>query len=367
MKTLRHVIALGALLLAAAPGPAVAQEASLVRVDKIRVEPLTQTVPVIGRLVALQSGEVASRIGGAVHRFLAEVGDRVEQGQVIAELDTALLEAQLAVAEGELAEAEAELASSKAARMLSEQEFNRYQGLKDTQAFSKARYEDAQRNVERAKAEIRKSEAQIAGKRASVKLNRLNLEYARIKAPYAGVITRRSVEAGAYVRIGDPVVRMLADQSLEVEADVPSIRAVHLETGARVSFTLDDGSAHSAVVRAILPTENPLTRTRTVRFTPTFEERLGVLADAQSVTVNVPIGVKRQVVTVHKDAIIKRRGKSVVYVVAEGSAQLRPIELGESAGGRIEVVTGLKDGEEVVIRGNERLQPGAKVRIDTGS
>jgi len=367
MNTLRCIFALGVLLLAAAPLPAVSQEASLVRVDQIRVEPLTQTVPVIGRLVALQSGEVASRIGGAVARFHAEIGDRVEKGQVIAELDTALLEAQLAVAEGELAEAEADLESNKAARMLSEQEFNRYDGLKGSQAFSKARYEDAERNVERAKAVIRKSEAQIAGKRASVELNRLNLEYARIKAPYAGVITRRSVEAGAYVRIGDPVVRMIADQSLEVEADVPSVRAASLKPGANVTFTLDDGSAHSAVVRAILPTENPLTRTRTVRFSPTFEERLGTLADAQSVTVKIPVGVKRQVVTVHKDAIIKRSGKNVVYVIADGSAQLRPIELGEAAGGRIEVVRGLKDGEEVVIRGNERLQPGAKVTIDTGS
>ena len=367
MNTLRCIIALGALVLLGAPQPAFSQEESLVRVDRIRVEPLTQTVPVIGRLVALQSGEVAARIGGAVDRFHAEVGDRVDKGQVIAELDTALLEAQLAVAEGELSEAEADLESSKAALRLSEQEFKRYEGLKGSQAFSKARYEDAERNVERAKALIRKSEAQIAGKRASVELNRLNLQYARIKAPYAGVITRRSVEAGAYVRTGDPVVRMLADQSLEVEADVPSIRASSLKAGTRVSFTLDDGSVHSAVVRAALPTENPLTRTRTVRFSPTFEERLGTLADAQSVTVSVPVGVKRQVITVHKDAIIKRSGKSVVYVVAEGSAQLRPIELGEAAGGRIEVVKGLKNGEEVVIRGNERLQPGAKVRIDTGS
>ena len=159
--------------------------------------------------------------------------------------------------------------SNKAARMLAEQEFNRYDGLKGSQAFSKARYEDAERNVERAKAVIRKSEAQIAGKRASVELNRLNLEYARIKAPYAGVITRRSVEAGAYVRTGDPVVRMIADQTLEVEADVPrsappaSSRAsvdIHARRRQRAQRR---GARHSA------DSENPLTRTRTVRFSPT--------------------------------------------------------------------------------------------------
>jgi hypothetical protein len=120
-------------------------------------------------------------------------------------------------------------------------------------------------------------------------------------------------------------------------------------------------------VRAILPTENPLTRTRTVRLTPEFSAGMAGLADAQSVTVKVPVGVARQVLTVHKDAIITRAGKSVVYVVTDDSAEMRPIVLGEATGGRMEVLEGLKEGEQVVIRGNERLQPGAKVRVETGS
>lgn len=367
MRLVSRIFLVLALVALAAGGAARAQDPSLVFVDRIRSEALAQTVPVIGRLVALQSGDVASRIGGAVMAFHFEMGDHVEQDEVIAELDTALLEAQLAVSEGELKQVEAELASSRAELKLNEQDLGRLTALKDSQAFSKARFEDAQQNVARARAVIRRTEAQIATRKASVELSRLNLEYARIKAPYSGVITRRMAERGSYVSAGDPVVHMVADTNLEVEADVPSIRLSSLAQGARVGFSLDDGSRHTAVVRAILPTENPLTRTRTVRFTPEFEGRMEGLADAQSVTVNIPIGVAREVLTVHKDAIITRSGRQVVYVVTDDSAELRPVILGEASGGRIEVIDGLKLGDKVVIRGNERLQPGARVRIDTGS
>ena len=367
MLKLRHLILFVVLAGLSAGLPARAQDASLVFVDKIRSEPLSQTVPVIGRLVALQSGEVASRIGGSVTRFYVEVGDAVDKGDVIAELDTALLEAQLAVAQGELAQAEADLASNQAQLKLNQQELDRFAALQGSQAFSKARFEDAQQNVERAKAVIQGNEATIATRKASVQLRRLNLEYARIKAPYHGVVTRRLVETGAYVTLGSAVVRMMADKNLEVEADVPSNRLASPPPGTPVDFTLDDGSQHHATVRAILPTENPLTRTRTVRMTPEFEGGMAGLADAQSVTVRVPVGVARQVLTVHKDAIIDRGGKKVVYVVKGDNAEMRTIVLGEATGGRIEVLDGLKDGEEVVIRGNERLQPGAKVRVETAS
>lgn len=367
MKRMLHIVALCALVALAVPVPVVAQDASLVFVDKIRQEPLAQTVPVIGRLVALRSGEVASRIGGAVTRFRVEVGDHVKAGQVLTELDTALLEVQLTVAEGELKQAEANLVSSQAQLKLNQQELDRLAALRDTQAFSRARFEDAQQNVARAKADILRNEAVVTTRRASVKLTRLNLEYARIKAPFDGVVTRRMAEEGSYVRIGDPVVHMMADRLLEVEAEVPSNRLTSLTPGAEVSVVLDNGVQYRATVRAVLPTENPLTRTRTVRLTPRFTGELSGLADAQSVTVKVPIGKARQVLTVHKDAIVTRRGQKVVYVVAGGSAQLRPVTLGEATGTRIEILDGLKADEVVVIRGNERLQPGAKVRVEPGS
>ena len=91
------------------------------------------------------------------------------------------------------------------------------------------------------------------------------------------------------------------------------------------------------------------------------------LAAHQSVTVYVPVGARRDVVTVHKDAVIQRGRERIVYVVSDDTAEVRRIVLGEPTGSRYEVLDGLKEGDLVVVRGNERLRPGDKVRIDGAS
>lgn len=337
------------------------------RVDLVRIEPLAQTVPVLGRLVARQAGEVAARINGPVELFHVEVGDRVEAGQVIAELNQRYLAAERDLAAAELAKAEAQVATAEAELRLARQELKRLERLKKSAAFSQARFDDARQNAVIAEGKVKEAEAAVLAARADLELDQINLSYAEIRAPYGGVVSQRMTEAGAYVQTGDAVVRMVADQSLEVEADVPFQRLSGVKAGIRVALTLDDGTSHSAAVRAIVPEENPLTRTRAVRFVPEFGDTNRPLAAGQGVTVYVPVGARRDVLTVHKDAVIKQGAKSIVYVVENGTAEIRRIALGEPVGGRYEVLDGLKEHEKVVVRGNERLRPGDKVRIDGAS
>lgn len=353
-------------------GPAAAQQgAALVRVDAVRSEPLSQTVPVIGRLVARQAGSVAARISGPILEFRVQVGDRIAAGDVIAVLDDATKKAERDLAAAGLAVARAELKTRQAEIVLAQQDLNRLEGLKKSAAFSQARFEDALQQVAIAEAGAREAESNVTSARAELRLAEINLEYTRITAPYDGVITRRLSEAGAYASAGDDLVNMIADQSLEVEADVPSNRLLGLIAGSSVDVALDNGMAFRAAVRAIIPNENPLTRTRAVRFIPDFgpqgQAAAGTLANEQSVTVQVPIGAPREIVSVHKDAIIKRPDDTVVFVVTDGQAQERSVVLGEAVGSRYEVLDGLADGDLVVVRGNERLQPGAPVQIEEAS
>ncbi len=348
--------------------PATAQdEQTLVRVDEVRSEPLAQKVPVLGRLVARQAGVVAARINGPVKAFNVEVGDRVEGGQVIAELNQAYLTAEWDLSEAELAKAEAEQATAQAELGLAHLALKRLERLKKSAAFSQARYDDAYQNVAIAGSRLKETEASVLSAKAELELDRIDLSYALIRAPYSGVISQRMTEAGAYLQKGDAVVRMIADQSLEIEADVPYQRLAGVKPGTSVGVVLDDGTTHSARVRAIVPEENPLTRTRAVRFVPDFGPTQNSLAANQSVTVYVPAGAPREVLTVHKDAVIKRGPSSLVYVVENGTAEMRNIVLGEPTGSRYEVLDGLEQGERVVVRGNERLRPGDKVTIDGAS
>jgi RND family efflux transporter MFP subunit len=376
MTPLRHLAVLVAGLLAAVcftwiamPEPAMAQDppAMLVRVEKVRTEPLTQTVPIIGRLVSLRMGDIAARISGPVEGIQVEVGDRVTKGQVIAVLDAEILQAELKMAKSELGEAGAELKTWAAEREVAKTELRRQKGLSTSVAFSQAKFEDAQKQVAVAEARVERARANVAIKLSKMERKQIDVEYAVVRAPYAGVVIRRYTEAGAYVTKGDPVARVIGDRALEVEAFVPYKRLNGLAVGRKIEFKLDDGTRHQARVRAILPLENPQTRTRSVRLVPEFGKTKRPLAESQSVIVYVPISDNRRVVTVHKDAILKRPSGDIVYVVIEDAAQMRSVVLGEALGGRFEVVSGLKEGEVVVIRGNERLQPGARVRIGKGS
>lgn len=343
---------------------ALAQMADLlVRVDEVREAPLTQSVPVIGRLVANRLGDVAARINGPVDAFRIEVGDRVEGGQVVAVLDATALQARYDLAAGRLREVKAERAVKRAELALAKQDFQRLERLKSSAAFNQARYDDSGQQVAITEAAVGQAEAAIAEAEAELRLAEINLYNAEVRAPYAGVVTQRLTEAGSYVQVGQAVLRMIGDQSLEVEADVPYQNLAGLEPGVQVDLTLDDGTAHSAVVRAILPSENPLTRTRMVRFVPNIAATRRTLAHDQSVTLQIPVGAERQVLSVHKDAVVIRSGQDMVFVVVDGTVEARPIALGEALGNRFEVRKGLAAGDKAVVRGNERLKPGDKVKI----
>ncbi|MEC9368061.1 MAG: efflux RND transporter periplasmic adaptor subunit [Pseudomonadota bacterium] len=368
MRQRRLIAFLFAATLAWLPVSVSAQEAaSLVGVETVREEPLVQTAPVIGRLVALQAGNIAARIGGPVRKVYVDVGDRVQKKQLLVELDEERLVADLTQAEAELAQAMADHGTFKAEVDLARMDMSRQEGLRTSTAFSQAKFDDAQKRFAVAESKAVSAEAKIQIMKAAVQRKRIDVEYTKVRAPYAGVIVQRSTEAGAYVNAGEAMMRMIGDEALEVEAEVPSNRLAGLPTGRIIDVRLDDGTSHKAKVRAILPSENPLTRTRTVRLEPEFGGVKRPLAESQSVTVFIPIGEERRVLTVHKDAVLKRPDGDRVFVVKEGTAEERKVELGNEVGSRMEVLTGLASGDEVVIRGNERLRPGAAVRIQKGA
>ena len=355
------------LMLAAAPAAAQGGRATPVGVDAVRSEPLEQTVPVIGRLVARQSGVVAARTGGAVAEIRVTVGDRVEKREVVAVLARDRLRATRELRAAEVAQADAAVATSMAEFDYVTQAMKRLEGLRRSAAFSQARFDDKRQEVVKAKSATIEKEAALLRARVNLKMADIELRDSEIRAPYAGVVSVRHIEVGAYVGVGQPVVTLIDDEHLEIEAAVPAGRIRGLAPGTPVVFQLVDASSSRAVVRAVVPEENPLTRTRTVRFTPRFNGDHRNLATNQSVTLHIPAGPARTVVSVHKDAVLNRSGGALVFVVTEGAARPRPVRLGEAVGGRFEVIDGLEPGDLVVVRGNERLRPGQKVRFERPS
>jgi RND family efflux transporter MFP subunit len=311
-------------------------------------------------------GVISARVRGAVGEMKVHVGDRVAKGDVIAKLVSDTLQSQRELKQAELVEYTARVRTARAQVALAKQELNRLQRLKRSAAFSQARFEDKRQDVTRQASVLAEANAKVDQAQAELKMANIDLAYATIRAPFSGVVSKRHTDVGAYLGVGNPVVTLINDHALEVEAEVPSIRLRGLDEGTVVTVEFEDGRTFKATVRAIVPEENPLARTRTVRFSADLGGNGDRVAVNQSARLIIPTGPTRELVTVHKDAILQRGGGPVVYVIESNQAKMRPVKLGQAFGGRFEVREGLKPGEMVVVRGNERLRPGQRVRIRPG-
>ena len=329
--------------------------------DTVRVEPMLQTVEVLGRVVARQSGVLATRIAERVAVVEVQVGDRVERDQILVRLSDDRMASERRLRLAELNAAQARVDSQKATLAKTNQTLQRQNSLRGSTAFRKDLAQDLQRDVDSSTADLAASKADLARADAQLALAEIALEDTVIRAPFPGVVTVRHAVEGSYIRIGDPLLTLLNDLELEIEADVPTTRTGGLQPGGIVDAHLQPGGHLPAVVRAVVPEENPRTRTRSVRFVPQLDGTGVKLISNQSVSVHVPIGEKRDVVTVQKDAVTVQGSRNVAFVVTDGKVEARTIVLGESVGQRFEVIEGLTAGDEVVIRGNERLRDGDAV------
>lgn len=367
MTAMRQILAGAALLLLAFAGATdvPAQEGGkpgVVLTSTARVHELVETTPVLGQVVATVESEVATRTPGIVAATLFRVGDRVEQGGVLARLDTDLIRIrrESAAAARDVADAGIEVAEAQLRR--AEQAYQRQEGLQGSTAFSKGQFEDLRETVAEARSVLSRARAEASQAEAELARADYDLRNATIRAPFTGVVTERHAQPGAYVALGARIATLLDPASLEIEVDMPVRLVQALSEGLEVEGRFDQGPDVTARVRSVLPVEAVSTRTRPVRFALDISILDDLrLASGKSITLEIPVSAPREALTVPKDALVQSRGGWTIFTVVDGTAEPRPVEIGQSSGTRIEVTSGLLPGDVVVVRGNERLRPGQAV------
>ncbi|MBT5571011.1 MAG: efflux RND transporter periplasmic adaptor subunit [Alphaproteobacteria bacterium] len=347
----------------AGPGGRPTGPPASVVLDTVVEETIGQTAPVVGRFVAREAGPIAARIGGAVLEMNVEVGDRLATGDLLAVLDRERLQLERDRYSSLVTQQKAQLSTTRADLAKARNDLKRLEGIRKSAAFSQARFDDAVQEVALQTGKVAVTRAQMVQAENQLKRAERDLTDAEIRTPFPGVVSETHTEVGAYLSVGAPVATIINDTNLDIEADVPSNRLAGLTPGTVVGVRLDDGDRTTAQLRAIVPSENPRTRTRPVRFTPDTTKIAKALANNQSVTVLIPVGNARTAVTVSKDAIIERAGRMTVFVFNNGTAQPRPVTVGDGTGDRFVIRSGLKPGDQVVIRGNEQLRPGQRLII----
>ncbi|MEQ9814222.1 MAG: efflux RND transporter periplasmic adaptor subunit [Azospirillaceae bacterium] len=367
MSHVRGIIAALAVLIAVGHHrPAEAQPAMPVVVDPVVESVETGVQRILGRFVARDQADVAARVSGPVAEILVEIGDRVTAGDVLVRVEDARFAAILELRQMELQELAAGFEAALAGQAMAQQDIERLERLRGSAAFNQARFEDAQQMLIQAAAQANQAQARLRSAGVEVDLAAIDLEETRILAPFDGVVTSRHIQPGEYLSTGAPVLTLLSDRDMEIEVAVPGEQVAALEPGMIAGFVLGgaaETSPHDAVIRAILPVEDSQTRARAVRLTPVLAGLPRTPAANESVTVVLPVGSPRPMLTVHKDAVLTQIEGQFVYIVVDGLATLRPVSLGAAVGERFEVLAGLTAGELAVIRGNERLRPGQPVSI----
>ena len=322
-----------------------------------------------GYVVARRKAVVSAKIQGRLAELRVEEGSHVRQGDIIARLDSADYQAQMDVARAQVQHAEADLAEQQRQQRIT-------QNLAQAHVVS-------QDQLDAASSRVRLSEAALAQSHASLAVSEANYQNTLIRAPFSGVVVKKMAEVGESVAPIPPGVNIstasgaivaLADMAtLEVEVDVSESNVARLQPNqpAEVSVEAFPDRNYRAVLRQVIPTADRTKATVMVKVTildkdkdlkPEMTAKATFLEPAKKGT--APLDSSKPIVSVPKDAITTRAGKSVVFEVRDGKKVYElPITAGIENQDQVVIKQGLAGSETLVLHPSDKLKEGDVVKI----
>ncbi|MCL6448775.1 MAG: efflux RND transporter periplasmic adaptor subunit [Armatimonadetes bacterium] len=363
-----------------------------VKTAKTKMGTLEAANVVSGKLEAGQSANVVAKVPGKVAAVHVDVGSAVHAGQVLVTLENTDLaarleqakagvkqaEATLAQAQANLKSAQANLENSRENYRIAEASYNRAKELLVAGAIPQAEFESRYElpykqarqaaevigpaQVELAQAQLSSAQAALENAQAQLTLAKTAYDDSLIRAPISGLVTARNVNPGEMASSTAPVISLANLDKVEVRATVGESLVNQLKQGQKVQVKISAVSdkPFTGVVTSIAPAADPVSKGFPVKIqidNPKHLLKPGMFAEVQ---LGPPPG---EALLVPREAVIKAEDKNVVWVVKDGQAQKKEVQVGESDGQWIIVTAGLTEGEEVVVAGQENLQEGVMVNV----
>ncbi|MFQ5767072.1 MAG: efflux RND transporter periplasmic adaptor subunit [Acidobacteriota bacterium] len=351
------VVAAAALLLTLISSAGVAAQERqepppmLVVTAPVTAGPISNEITLAGTTRPTRDSLIASEIEGRVIRRLVENGDRVEAAQALVEVDAARLKRALQHARAELHEVLARLGRAR-------RQEKRAIDLHESKVLPLNMLDDARSEREA----LEGRQAMVESSIASIQDD---LERTTIRAPFDGVVTEIHTEVGEWIKRGDDIVRLADFDPIEIILDLPERYYRQIESGDRAPATLDalPGLKLEGSVFAVVPRTRSAARNFPVLVrAPNPEGKVGAGMLAR---VHLVLSVNENVLQVPRDAIVRQPQGDVVFRVEGERVKMIPVQTGRTRGERIEVTGDLSAGQPIVVRGNERLMPGQKIRYET--
>lgn len=311
-----------------------------------------------GTVVATRVSRLSTSIGGLVKSITLDLGDRVEAGDAIVELDDSLARHALDQAGAAVEEALADAAEKKRLHNIGRNLTKRGVITKD--------------QLDARAAEMRMAQAVVKRLRADESAKNELLQRHRIAAPFAGVVASRGTEVGEWVAPGANIVELVADKDVAVDVSLPQefVALVQKDVSISLSFDALAGQQFPAGRIALAPSGDATTRSFLLRIEPQSND-IGSdirIAPGMSAQALISFAAGDSVIAIPRDALLRQAdGRTTVWVVEETGEQptvsARAVTPGRAEGNSIRITNGLQVGERVVIRGNESLRAGQPVRI----
>jgi len=331
-----------------------AETATPVVVETVQSAPLINKLELSGTVTSPRVAQLSTSVPGLVSAVHFDSGARVKTGDLLLELDPALEEIALRQVDAEIAQAEAELSDAYRRLRIAENLAKRSFGPQNTVDVLKT-------EVEIKKTAIERHKAQRAGAKE-------RLERHLVKAPYSGVISRRMAEVGQWIVPGTTVFELVDMSGLRIDVPVPQQYYPLLNSRADIAIKFDalPGMVVPARIGALIPVSDPAVRTFTLRVLPENEDIS--ITPGMSARVSISLQSGRSGIVVSRDALVRYPdGRITVWVLEtngkESLVKERRVEIGLTFDGLVQIRAGLKQGERVVVRGNESLREGQTVRL----
>ncbi|MFO7769298.1 MAG: efflux RND transporter periplasmic adaptor subunit [bacterium] len=304
---------------------------------------ISATVMAMGVVRPMVGAEVkvGSRVSGVVKSLRAQIGDRVERGQVIAELDDAEFSARVAQNQASLEKARAEAGLARLNR-------DRLRTMSEREFVSRQQADSAESALKAAEAQVRLAEANLESAR-------IQLSYTRITAPITGIVASVSTQEGETVAasLAAPTFVNIIDlDRLEVQAYVDETDIGRIREGQQARFTVDSYPAEEfeGEVTAIYPKaviqDNVVNYVTTIRIADPGEL---VLRPEMTAAVTIVLEPRADVLAVPSAAVGRDRAERYVTVVEEGMPARRSVRVGWTQGGWTEITEGLEEGERILL------------------
>lgn len=328
-----------------------------VRVISAETTDLKVQFKTIGTATALNTVLVQPRVSGPLLALHFTEGQKVAAGQLLAEIDPAPYQVKLAQAEGQLQQNVAQLKNAELDLAL-------YEKLKTQNSISRQQYNTQQALVNQLKGSLKSNQAQIDAAK-------LELSYTRILAPISGKTGLRKVDAGNLVQANsaEGLVSITQSAPIYVVFSIPETQLQGLrmavKDGAPLQVEAWDRNDKQLLATGELTTlDNQIDpATGTLKLKAQFANSDDQLFPNQFVNVRLNIAARPGAVTIPQDAVQYGAEGTFIYVVENNKAQLKMLELGVVDNGRVEVRSGLKGGDQIVMEGLDRLRPGRDVEL----